>query len=442
MALRRLHRTLVDFTTRPWCAGLLLALAVACDTSTPPPLDVRANQPPIAHIALPDAIEARSTVLVDSSGSHDLDGEIVAYTFFIDGVAVDGVAPQAHLRFEEDGEQVVSVLVTDDEGETGRASVRVVIAPARDADGPVIGTLVLRYVDDDAPIAPHAALLGGSVIELEVTAEDVASSVDTLHIEVSTGVLDDVALGTASVRRTTTARLHLSDIDTLLSIDVKAIDGVGNRSERSFAWQVWSSETDSDGDGIPDALDPAPTEANGVVVEVFALDSFPRDLFGNQMAERIVDAVLDGAPLQTITLPMALLAGVSEDGTPHGLGLVDGMPVLEQNWALRIRGRLRAPPGFPMLSVAIAADDVGVVLVEGAPLASADAEFATNFFRTNTLASTAGPIFFGSAPVAYDLIVANESGPFAFDLGLTFAGPGETVITDDELTLAAFLLPE
>jgi hypothetical protein len=424
------------------CATLSLALAACTDGEGATALDVTANQAPVAHLSVPSEIRAREPFVVDASGSHDIDGAIASFVISVDGEPVGEPSPEASIVFDDDGDHEIGLVVTDADGETGRARLRVRVAPALDPIPPTIGELLVRKLDDDTVFDSAAPLPGGATLRLEVSADDAASAVTELSISTSVGTLTSVQLISGATTAASTALLALPDIDTSVMIAVFARDAFGNESEAHFEREVLSSTTDGDDDGVPDVLDPSPNEANGVVVDVFALDTFPRDLLGQQMAEDVVEAVLDGTPVQTFTVPASLLAGASPDGTMSGLALFDDMPALDENWALRIRGRLRAPAGLPMLALAIGADDVGVVLVEGAPVASADDEYATNFFRTETLPSTTDSLFWGSAPVAYEFIVANESGPFAFQVDLTFAGPGGDTVSNEELTLASFLLPE
>lgn len=429
-------------------SALLLTCVVACgpiDDGGEPPIEATANQPPVAALSVPSEVRAGEPFTLDASGSIDLDGTVVTFALMLDDIPVEGAGPAFSLVLPDDAPHVVTLVVTDDASASARAKARVTALPPADGAPPVLSSVDIAVVEDGVagpPLGAEAAVLGGSTLALSVSASDSESDIVELTVTASGGALTVTHLEDVGPQRTAIAELLAPDIDTSITIEVTAVDAYAHATTTTRTLTVWSTTTDSDDDGVPDAVDPAPATPNGVLVEVYALAEFPRDWLGNQLAEDVVTLVEDASPLHTFTVPSALLAAASPDGTTTALALDAGMPLLETNFALFVRGRIVAPPGMPTARVSIGADDVGVFFVEGAPVASADDEFALNFFRTERLPSEVGPLFFGGAPVSYGILVANESGPFAFDVSIVFEGPGGASIDTDDLSLASFLLPE
>ncbi|HEY8540116.1 MAG TPA: PKD domain-containing protein, partial [Steroidobacteraceae bacterium] len=70
---------------------------------------------------------AGETVVLDGSASNDLDGEIVSYEWFIGSQLIaEGVSPTVVLG---DGENFVTLVVTDDQGNTGSDAVLINVLP-------------------------------------------------------------------------------------------------------------------------------------------------------------------------------------------------------------------------------------------------------------------------------------------------------------------------
>jgi len=433
-------------TLRAIALTLALSACVPPSTSDDAPIEVTANQPPVPALSVPDAVRAGEPFTIDASESVDVDGALVGYALLLDDEPQEGAGPDFSLVLPDDAPHVLTLVVTDDGGASARQKTRVTALPPMDAAPPSLTDIVAALVDDDraqgAELAEGAPVLGGTTLALTITASDAESDVVDLTITTSAGALTLASLDEIGPARTATATLAIPDIDDSITVEATARDAYDHVSTSTRTFTVWSSSTDSDDDGLPDAVDPAPETANGVLVEVHALETFPRDWLGNQLAEDVVSLVEESAPLHTFTLPGGLLSAASPDGTTVGLALDDDMPVLAENFAVVVRGRLMAPAGMPTARVAIGADDVGVFFVEGAPVASADEEYALNFFRTERLPSEVGPLFFGGAPVSYAILVANESGPCAFDVELVFEGPGGSSLNASELGVGSFLLPE
>lgn len=77
------------------------------------------NPPPVANFSMSsDAPTAGDTVTFDASGSYDANGEITSYTWdFGDGAIGSGV--EVTHTYAQEGYFVITLTVTDDEGETG-----------------------------------------------------------------------------------------------------------------------------------------------------------------------------------------------------------------------------------------------------------------------------------------------------------------------------------
>lgn len=198
--------------------------------------------------------------------------------------------------------------------------------------------------------------------------------------------------------------------------------------------------TDSDGDGLPDLGDPAPEVPNGLLAELFALEDLfdegiPTDLLGNQRAERVVEAITDATPLATRELSIGYLSARAGEDV---LGaLFPDAPALGGGFVLRFTGFLSPPAAADAVRVEIGADDIGVVLLSGVPVASADEEFARDFFRLDRVPATSDDVAMGGrAPL--ELILANGEGPAAWDLRFRFLALGQSVMVPEAVGPAQF----
>jgi len=97
------------------------------------PLNVTVSQfdiegePPVADFVVPGNISANQTIVFDASGSFDEDGVVVYYNWdFGDGEKGSGVTP-SHV-YENPGQYIVTLVVTDDNGNTYSKSIIVTIA--------------------------------------------------------------------------------------------------------------------------------------------------------------------------------------------------------------------------------------------------------------------------------------------------------------------------
>ncbi len=89
------------------------------------------NLPPVAVLSGPTNAEVGVPITLDGSGSSDPDGSIVDYEFdFGDSDSTDGTDDTVEHTYTAEGTFTVTLTVTDDEGETGEATLDVeVIIP-------------------------------------------------------------------------------------------------------------------------------------------------------------------------------------------------------------------------------------------------------------------------------------------------------------------------
>jgi len=89
------------------------------------------NLAPTARLTGPAEAMARTTVVLDGSGSTDVDGTVVRYVFdFGDGSPPqDGSAPTAEHEYSAEGEVTVALTVHDDDDATGTAELTIAITP-------------------------------------------------------------------------------------------------------------------------------------------------------------------------------------------------------------------------------------------------------------------------------------------------------------------------
>jgi len=104
------------------------------NSSWSPVLNVTVSQaesgeiPPVADVNVPSNTSANQIIVFNASGSYDIDGVIVSYQWdFGDGTAVSGVSPE-HV-YEDPGEYTVTLMITDNNGNTYSKTMTVNIAP-------------------------------------------------------------------------------------------------------------------------------------------------------------------------------------------------------------------------------------------------------------------------------------------------------------------------
>jgi putative cell wall-binding protein len=127
----------------------------------PPPPD---NVAPTAVIdAAPVTGVAPLTVSLDGSGSSDPDGSIVAYEWDLGDGATSAAAGLEH-TYDEPGAYVVELVVTDDDGASGAASVNVVVYEPEPTDttAPVTTSDAEPSYADEALVTLSASDEGGS----------------------------------------------------------------------------------------------------------------------------------------------------------------------------------------------------------------------------------------------------------------------------------------
>ena len=175
------------------------------------------NQPPVADAGNDQTIEEGETADVDGSGSADSDGTIEFYQWLDENGAVIAVGVMPSIPNLEVGDNEIDLLVTDDDGETGRDSITVTVTAAevinqapeaeagadqtivegddlvvngsgsQDTDGDIVD---FSWQEDDEVLAEGEIAtimnleVGTHVIQLTVTDDDGGSDSDTLTVTV------------------------------------------------------------------------------------------------------------------------------------------------------------------------------------------------------------------------------------------------------------------
>lgn len=103
---------------------------------TAPDCDISTNQPPVASFfATPTSGTAPLTVNFNASASSDPDGTVEIYTWDFGPANGSDNSPLTQFTFTDPGTYVVTLVVTDNEGETSNtASATIVVSPAVDDD--------------------------------------------------------------------------------------------------------------------------------------------------------------------------------------------------------------------------------------------------------------------------------------------------------------------
>ena len=119
--------------------------------------------PPIAEFQVSPAVPTIGQVVqLDASAASDPDGTIVAYGWDVDGDgAVDLTGRIVDVTFAAAGEYVVTLTVTDDEGNSDTVAVTVAVAAAQEAAEPSASSIQLPIAEFQ--ISPAAPVAGGVV---------------------------------------------------------------------------------------------------------------------------------------------------------------------------------------------------------------------------------------------------------------------------------------
>lgn len=385
---------------------------------------VSENQEPVAALLVSETAEARGLVTAAIDGTVDVDGTIthVELTWGDDTpahafeIAPDGTLPAFEHAYDRAGLFDVELAVTDDKGLVGRARTRITIAPPPDSEPPSI--VSLSVARDGVELAEGERIAFGSV-DVTVHATDLEAHLD--HIEVNGSIVD---VSGADATGTATVEIDVEGDVTLTAI---AHDSFGFASMPvTFVLYALGPNSDSDGDGLVDLDDPAPALFNGLDVEMFALaEEIGEDFVGNQHAEDVVEALTSSIASDTV-------ADVNLDvATSTAPWSVDDVTRSEL-FGLRYTGVLVAPEGATHVVVEVTADDVGVVFLDGVAVASADEEFATDFFRFNRAPAESDPVAIGaSGRVPLEIVIANGAGAYAWSVRFRFLD-GETTIMNPE----------
>lgn len=138
------------------------------------------TQPPIAALAGPGNLDEGGGATFDASASLDTNGSIVSYEWnFGDGSSGSGVSA-AH-TFAQDGEYVVTVTVTDNDGLTDTASLTVTVANV----APAVGAI------------PDASLQAGGAYTVSGSFTDPGADTWTATVDFGDGTAPEQAMLTS-----------------------------------------------------------------------------------------------------------------------------------------------------------------------------------------------------------------------------------------------------
>tara|TARA_R110002073_G_scaffold293075_1_gene458503 strand:+ start:48487 stop:60300 length:11814 start_codon:yes stop_codon:yes gene_type:complete len=100
-----------------------------------------ANQPPVAVFSLPESVYYGDTVQLDGSQSHDADGAINQYRWYVNGaIASYSPTPSLSSTQYQEGENTVRLQVRDNDGEYGEITQTFSAIVDTDRDGVVDGS--------------------------------------------------------------------------------------------------------------------------------------------------------------------------------------------------------------------------------------------------------------------------------------------------------------
>ena len=119
-------------------------LTATVTDAPPPPPPPPVNQPPVAVLTGPATGLTGDTLTFDGTGSHDPDGQVVAWALDFGDGSTSATATATH-AFAAPGTYTVTLTVTDDAGATGKATLDVAIADPPPVD--YSGTWTWSLVD-------------------------------------------------------------------------------------------------------------------------------------------------------------------------------------------------------------------------------------------------------------------------------------------------------
>lgn len=426
--------------------GVLVACGPSPVDEAPALLEVTANQEPVAVLELPATAAAGEVVAVSGRASFDVDGEVVSASLRFDGEEVAGF--EADHVFTAPGLHTVELWVEDDQGRSGRGRARIVVTAPLDPAPPILDAVEVRVGAEDGPSVEEGdALVGGGPLLVRVAARDGEGNLAELAVSAASalGPIVGSLVGSFEPADDGTGEawfeLAVPDAAGPYTVHAVARDLYGNEASTSIAFEAYLSSGDQDGDGLSDGVDPAPLAFNGMSADLFLLDGFPRDLLGRQIAEDVEDEVRSGLPVWSGVVTTGFLAAETAAGAAEGIPGLAGAPATPSHWAVLYRGLLVVPEGADAVVVSTTADDVGVVFLNGQPVASADEEYALDFFRLDRLAATSAALPLVGDAVPLELLVANEEGPAGWSFTFQFFSGGVPLVETDVVGQGRVLLP-
>ncbi|MBI1947612.1 MAG: PKD domain-containing protein [Deltaproteobacteria bacterium] len=432
--------------TRACLGFLVVSFVVACGAPPPPARVVVANQQPVALLTLPGEAAAGMECAFDASASLDVDGRLVSWSLsFGDDtppeVLAEGSAPTWQHQYQSAGRFVVQLEVTDDGGLIGRARLPLEVAPPPDSGLPTLDALELTQ--NGAALAEGARVAAGSTLDVTVRASDAEGNLESALVELGeTAVSVDVTAG-GGISGGGAAALGVPATTGAAVLRASALDRYGNRSApREHALLVVDAASDSDGDGLPDLVDPAPDVENGLLAEAFLLGALfddgtiPTDLFGNQRAERVLEELDEATPAASSSRPAGWLTHAPSAAVLDEL--VPGAPAAPGGFVVRYTGFLEPPPNADAVVIEIEADDLGVVLLGGEVVASADEEYASDFFRFDRAPSRTEELpIDGRTPVVI-VVGDGPEAPTSWSVRFDFRANGQSVLVPEAVGIASF----
>lgn len=394
-------------------------------------------------LAVPSDADARALVTATIEGTIDVDGTILhAEMTWGDGtpphaldVSAGAPRPTFEHAYDAAGLYDVELAVTDDEGLIGRARTRITVAPPPDSEPPSIVSMTVTR--NGVELAAGDRIAAGPV-DVTVRATDLEAHLD--HVDVN-GVTGALYGGDATV----TVTLAL-DGEGDAPLEAIAHDSFGFASAPArLTVHVLGPNSDTDGDGLVDLDDPDPSLWNGLDVEVFTLaEDIGEDLLGNQHAEDVVTALdeNESTPIAQFTIGNVDL-DVGSAVAPLSSSLPDHGVDVSALFALRYTGVLVAPEGSSHVIVEVTADDVGVVFLDDVAVASADDEYASDFFRFTRAPAESEPIAIpADRRVPLRIVVGNGDGPYAWSIRFRFLDGETTIMNPEAVSQRQFLVQE
>ena len=121
----------------------------------PSEFEVTENEPPVADAGGPYGVAEGTTATLDASGSSDPDDNIVSYEWDLDGDSLfdDAFGVSVSASFADDGQYIVGLRVTDDEGESDAATAMVTVTNVAPVLGSISGPLGPLPVGSDVTVS-------------------------------------------------------------------------------------------------------------------------------------------------------------------------------------------------------------------------------------------------------------------------------------------------